>query len=191
MTYKMAYQNEISKKRRKELFKDVKWIVIDEAHLMTNRSRGPTLESFVYIVNRFCRDKRLVLLSATVGNPHKFAKHFSCDLVFAPPEERPIHLKKTVWPSSRSLKKDQKLQQISTLIMKILHKECKAIEDGSKIPSTLVFCNSRAMTQKLHQIFSSDSRIPAIKAEYHHAGRSKKQRDRVESLFRKNELNLV
>ncbi|HMB65453.1 MAG TPA: DEAD/DEAH box helicase, partial [Patescibacteria group bacterium] len=188
MTYEMAYQLMISTRNRPRFFKDIEWIVIDEAHLMTDWGRGPQLESFLYLLQNFCKDARFILLTATVGNPKEFSIHFGCKLVYAMPEERPVKLIKEVKPHRHVSQSEEKIELIETL----LHETIQNCPRNKKdCPSLLVFCNSRRLTKELHESLAKKQRYPWIRTDFHHAGRSKEVRNRVEEKFREGDINLL
>ena len=73
-------------------FFDISALIIDETHLIGDRSRGPILESTIYLLEKFCPNIQILLLSATVGNPKKFANHFNTELILANESERPAYI---------------------------------------------------------------------------------------------------
>ncbi len=69
-------------------------IVIDEAHLLNDVSRGPTLEILITLLRRMLPDVQLIALSATIGNPQEMAEWLDATVV----EDtwRPVVLKKGI-----------------------------------------------------------------------------------------------
>jgi len=75
MTYEMFGGYMSNKVKRKLLMSvNISGIVIDEVHMVTDNERGPKLESAIHILNKFYPNIQKVMLSATVGNPERFAE---------------------------------------------------------------------------------------------------------------------
>jgi helicase len=73
---------------------DVKTVVADEVHLLTDGGRGPTLEVLLTRLRSMQPDLQLLGLSATVQNAKQLAKWLDADLVES--DWRPTPLKKGV-----------------------------------------------------------------------------------------------
>ncbi len=69
-------------------------LVVDEAHLMADPSRGPRLEGALARFRMTHPEARVLALSATVGDPGGFAKWLGADLVRS--EWRPVPLRESV-----------------------------------------------------------------------------------------------
>ena len=74
---------------------DVHTVIIDEAHLLGDTSRGPTLEIVLTILMDLLKDYQLIALSATVGNPETVASWLNAELVLD--NWRPVELKKGIY----------------------------------------------------------------------------------------------
>ncbi len=185
MTYEMLYQLLIIPKQRTRLFPDISALIIDEAHLIGDRSRGPVLESTIYIIEKFCPNIQILLLSATVGNPKEFAKHFNTELIFADESERPVRLQKEIWDHARYSKHNEKID----IILNNLHILIKEYPKTDQMPNMLIFCGSREESKTLCKIISETYKH--IKADFHNAGRTREKRIEIEEKFRGGELNLL
>ena len=68
-------------------------IVFDEIHMLSDESRGPTLELLMTKLANTC-DAQIIALSATVGNSAEIAKWLKAELVES--DYRPVKLKKGI-----------------------------------------------------------------------------------------------
>lgn len=73
---------------------DVKTVIIDEVHLLNDRSRGPTLEIIITLLKLLIRPQ-LICLSATIGNPKELAEWLEAELVID--DWRPVKLKQGIY----------------------------------------------------------------------------------------------
>jgi helicase len=73
---------------------DVGTVVIDEAHLVNDENRGPTLEILITMLRTLLKDFQLIALSATIGNPQEFTDWLDASLVYD--EWRPVKLRKGI-----------------------------------------------------------------------------------------------
>ena len=69
-------------------------IIIDEAHLLNDKSRGPTVEILITMLRMMLKEYQLLALSATIGNPQEFAAWLDAELV--EDDWRPVILKKGI-----------------------------------------------------------------------------------------------
>ena len=75
--------------------KDIFTIIVDEAHLLNDVKRGPTLEIVITILMDYLKTYQLIALSATIGNPKEFATWLKAELVVD--DWRPVELKKGIY----------------------------------------------------------------------------------------------
>ena len=75
--------------------KFVSLVVIDEVHLMTDVSRGPTVEIIITVMKKLLPQVQLIALSATIGNPQELADWLGAELVMD--TWRPVPLSKGVY----------------------------------------------------------------------------------------------
>lgn len=73
---------------------DVGTVIIDEAHLVNDTNRGPTIEILITMLKTMLKDFQLIALSATIGNPEEFSQWLDAELVMD--EWRPVKLKKGI-----------------------------------------------------------------------------------------------
>ncbi len=60
---------------------EISLLIIDEIHLLTDETRGPTLEIILSLILTKFKNLRIIGLSATIGNPEELAKWLCCDLI--------------------------------------------------------------------------------------------------------------
>ena len=75
--------------------KDIFTIIVDEAHLLNDVKRGPTLEIVITILIDYLKKYQLIALSATIGNPKELASWLNAELVVD--DWRPVELKKGIY----------------------------------------------------------------------------------------------
>lgn len=73
---------------------DVGTVIIDEAHLVNDTNRGPTIEILITMLKTMLKDFQLIALSATIGNPQEFSQWLDAELVID--EWRPVKLRKGI-----------------------------------------------------------------------------------------------
>ncbi|MEM4336635.1 MAG: DEAD/DEAH box helicase [Candidatus Woesearchaeota archaeon] len=74
---------------------DIKVVVIDEIHLITDIERGPTLEILITILKEILGNVQLIGLSATIGNPQELAGWLNANLV--EDDWRPVELRRGIY----------------------------------------------------------------------------------------------
>lgn len=73
----------------------IKLMVVDEIHLLTDPGRGPTLEMLITMFRMVCPDIQILGLSATIGNPKELADWLGASLI--EDSWRPVRLDKGVY----------------------------------------------------------------------------------------------
>jgi len=73
-----------------EWIKDIELIVCDEAHLLNDPSRGPTLEITLTLLRRLLPHAQILVLSATIKNAKELAEWLDANLVIS--KWRPVKL---------------------------------------------------------------------------------------------------
>jgi superfamily II DNA or RNA helicase len=189
MTFETIYQLFLKSETRNILFNNLGGLIIDEAHLIGSERRGAVIESLIYLVRLFYPQIRLLLLSATIGNPISMATHFDLEKVIAKEQQRPIPLKKDVIVIEGINEKMQRISLIQTKFISMLETFLPKVH-----PRCLAFCQSRDETEKLAEIFAhiaiaSDTNL--LRVDFHHAGRKREDKLRVESLFRAGSLDII
>ena len=141
-------------------------VVVDEAHLLGDRLRGPTLELLIATLLSQSAPPRIVLLSATLGEPERLRDWLSpCQIVTS--KERTV-LKKEIWAVDATEDVDSILAaEIASLLI-----------DPSQ--AVLVFVYRRASTRALASKIEEISGIPALP---YHSGQSSSERARIRGAF--------
>jgi len=73
----------------------LKVLIVDEIHLLTDVSRGPTLEVVITLIRKLIKNLQIVGLSATIGNPKELSEWLDAELVLD--TWRPVKLEKGVY----------------------------------------------------------------------------------------------
>lgn len=73
----------------------VRTVIIDEIHLLTDPSRGPTLEIVITLLRALRSDLQIIGLSATIGNAEELADWLDAELILD--SWRPVRLDKGVY----------------------------------------------------------------------------------------------
>ena len=81
-------------RHRASWIKNIGTIVIDEAHLINDASRGPTVEILITMLRTLLKDYQIIALSATIGNPQELSSWLDAELV--EDDWRPVELKKGI-----------------------------------------------------------------------------------------------
>ena len=71
--------------------KFVRLVVVDEIQLLTDVSRGPTLEIIITVLKKVLPQVQLIGLSATIGNPKELADWLDAELVIDTWRPVPLH----------------------------------------------------------------------------------------------------
>ena len=149
-------------------------VVIDEAHLIADPRRGPTLELVAASMLSMPVPPRMVLLSATVGEPERLREWLRpCQLVSSSSRSS---LTKEVW----ALEGDEDADDV-------LRDELRAIllQPGT---AALVFVYRRESAVALARKLSAD---PSIEVLAYHSGQSAAERLRVRERFRSGACRCV
>ncbi len=70
-------------------------VIVDEAHMLNDSSRGPTLEIILTLAKELFRNAQIIALSATIGNPTELAEWLNANLVID--TWRPVALHKGIY----------------------------------------------------------------------------------------------
>ena len=73
----------------------MKVVIVDEAHLINDESRGPTLEIVITLLRELLKNAQIIALSATIGNPEELAEWLKAELVID--DWRPVKLYKGIY----------------------------------------------------------------------------------------------
>ena len=141
-------------------------IVVDEAHLLSDPRRGPTLELLVASMLSMPAPPRIALLSATIGEPEHLREWLApCQLIASSARTA---LNREVWALDESEAPDDVL--------------ISAIRDALSEPdsSVVVFVYRRQAADALAQRLATSLGIPALA---YHSGQSASQRTRTRAEF--------
>ncbi|MEA2070232.1 MAG: DEAD/DEAH box helicase [Asgard group archaeon] len=119
--------------RMPELFPQIKQLIIDEFHLISDKSRGQTIESILTVLKE---SARVILLSATIANPEIIAEWISGRL---------IHSKKRKIPLT---------YEIITTLNQEFHLQTIFKKNIIENAQVLVFCGTRQYAELLAQKFA-------------------------------------
>ncbi len=73
----------------------VSTVIVDEAHLLNDVSRGPTLEIIITVLRELLKNLQIIALSATIGNPEELADWLKAEPVID--DWRPVKLHKGIY----------------------------------------------------------------------------------------------
>lgn len=150
-------------------------VVVDEAHLIGSPRRGPTLELLIATLLSSTLPPRLVLLTATAGQPERLSEWLSpCDLVQEHCRTPPLNTE--VWSLDETDDVDAVLSQSIS----------KALNDASA--SVLIFVYKRASADALAVFLQKSLSIPA---GAYHSGMTAEQRREVRHRFSDGRLRCV
>lgn len=147
-------------------------VVADELHTLADGRRGARLEGAISRFARLCPLARLIGMSATLGNPNDLARWLGGVAVHS--NDRPVPIE---WSIVRFKKVADKLRCAVDVVK-------KCVSGGG---ASLVFCQSRKRTEDVAKALVE----AGIKADFHHAGRSRADRVRVEGAVRARALDCV
>lgn len=145
-------------------------VVVDEAHLVADPRRGPTIEMVIARFNSLPAPPRIVLLSATVGEPERLQAWLKpADLLVEHRRTPPLELE--VWHLSEDDEPDQ-----------VLRAEIEAVL-GQPDSAVLIFVYRRADADALARKFTTSGTTWAGGVGAFHAGQSAAQRERARGDF--------
>jgi len=163
--------------RFREHYRNLKWVIVDEAHEVVSNKRGVQLAVLLERFRRLAGDFQVVVLSATIGSPLIAGKAFA--------------------GSSR-----RRLQVVTVNARKELRLEIDAVRAPStgfwraaaeKLvkhmePLTIVFVNSKFVAENLHRELE---RMGVPGTIVHHASISAQERHEIEEKAREGKLNMI
>ena len=95
--------------------KDISLIVSDEVHLITDPSRGPTLEVALSKLRQINPNAQILALSATIKNANEVAEWLNAKLILS--EWRPVILREGIYYNGTIEFKDGQSEEISSVFM--------------------------------------------------------------------------
>lgn len=171
--------------------KRVAGLCIDEAHLIVDAERGANLEAFCILLTMYHQPEvKLLMLSATIGNPQEIADNYGLKLVQCEhPSERPIpleihtHVMRKLYGKQ---KEEMAKQNVVNLINEYLRKYGK-----DHLPNFIFFCTTRTLTNKLSTYFNTVFANIGLKSMVHNAGLNYEDRHKTEVDFRNQNVKVV
>jgi len=203
-----------------EWIRDVGLLILDEIHLITDLSRGPTLEILITKMRKLVKNLQIVGLSATIRNANELAEWLNAELLES--DFRPVKLYQAVaydskikFPGNQTIELKKELELEDAIVNDTLNK-------GKQI---LIFCSTRksaeALAERLTKVVGNklgkrDSELLAKLSEeienvlevpteqckkiakciksgiaFHHAGLVGKQRRLIEENFRNGLIKVL
>jgi helicase len=203
-----------------EWIRDVGLLILDEIHLLTDASRGPTLEILITKMRKIVRNLQIIGLSATIRNAEELAEWLDSKLLKS--DFRPVKLyqgvaydSKIKFPGYKTIELNKELDLEEAIVSDTLNK-------GKQI---LIFCSTRksteALAERLAKVVSNKlgkSDIESLKklsedvenvlevpteqckrlarciksgAAFHHSGLVGKQRRLIEENFRNGLIKVI
>lgn len=187
MTFEMLFQYII---KHDAIMMKTGLIVVDEAHLMGDESRGYRIELMLRFVQRNYPKIKLVLLSATVGNPKEFANYLKLDSVIGTPADRPVPLKmfSHVIPDCR--KNAQRMEYYKEEVEKIMLTYLNQFGKDN-MPNFLFFCTTKPHTRALSAWFNDRFGEYGFNSMVHNASLKRNVRNETEQAYRSGKCKYI
>lgn len=192
---------------------EITLLVVDEAHLIDDPSRGATLEMVIAKLRHRNRDMQIIALSATIGNPRDLAGWLDAELVES--DWRPVDLREGVFfedairfsDSTREVERRSKYEDLDLVL--------DTVAEGGQC---LVFVSSRKNAEAFAKRAASGLKLAnpvlagyadklrsnaatdmgktlagcvAQGAAFHHAGLAREERQIVEAGFREGHIKVI
>ncbi|MGC9058947.1 MAG: DEAD/DEAH box helicase [Candidatus Aenigmatarchaeota archaeon] len=207
-------------RHKADWIRDVGLLIVDEIHLLTETSRGPTLEILITKLRKSLKNLKIIGLSATIKNAKEMADWLNAELLES--NFRPVKLYQGVAFDSKIEfldKEEVKLNESFDL------EEAIVLDTISKNKQILIFCSTRrsveALAERLSKIVGKNigksdiSYLQKIAEEienvlevptqqckklancvkngvaFHHSGLVGKQRRIIEENFRKGLIKVL
>lgn len=167
---------------------DVGLVGVDEAHMIASQNRGARLEMLVLAIRHMYPLVRFVYLSATVGEPERFAAWCDAHLIHADQSERPVPLSIEIIRHKKIWMPSEKFNYKFNLLMNVLN-----VHRNDKV---LVWCSSRERAESIAKLLAGytvhyhcDNIVDKLLSRnvcYHDAGLDMDDRKKVEDAYREN-----
>ena len=126
------------------LLEGLSLVILDEVHLLTDPSRGPTLEVLVAALRHARPDLQMLALSATVRNAEEIADWLGAKAVIS--DFRPVPLRTGVYLSGELLLSDGTRKKVEGKLGPVFDLVLDVVQGGGQ---ALVFVATRRATQAL------------------------------------------
>ena len=187
---------------------EISLVIADETHLLTDITRGPTLEIVLTLLKENL-SPQILALSATISNCDELAEWLNAELVLS--DYRPVPLKKGIFFDKKLIFEDETKEVECFDLISIVK---KVVEKGKQV---LIFLSTRRNAESLAEKLSSELPLTdgniakkilttfetptkqCIKlasclrhgVAFHHAGLINKQRTEIEKSFRENKIKVI
>ncbi|MDI6798455.1 MAG: DEAD/DEAH box helicase [Candidatus Aenigmarchaeota archaeon] len=203
-----------------EWIRDVGLIVCDEAHLLNDPSRGPTLEITLTLLRKLVPNAQTLVLSATIKNAKDLAKWLNANLVIS--EWRPVKLYQGVsydakirflektgyelnpdFPQEASIVENTLQLRKQVLFFVSTRKSAESLaEKLGKVVSQHLSKNEKEALERLANEVENVLEVPTHQCKkvanciktgssFHHSGLLFEQRKLIEDNFRKGLIRVI
>jgi len=196
-----------------EWVRDIGLLILDEIHLLTDISRGPTLEILITKMRKIVKNLQILGLSATIKNAEELANWLEAELLKS--NFRPVKLyqgvaydSKIIFPGYKTMSLDKDLELEEAIVLDTLkmgkqilifsstRKSTEALAERlSKIVSSKLGKSDLELLRKLSEEIENVLEVPTEQCKrlarcvkngiaFHHSGLVGRQRRLIEENFR-------
>ena len=158
-----------------EWIRDVGLLILDEIHLLTDVSRGPTLEILITKMRKIIKNLQIVGLSATIKNAEELGEWLNAELLKS--DFRPVKLfqgiaydSKIKFPGYKTIELNKDLDLEEAIVADTLNKN----------KQILIFCSTRKSTEALAERLS---KVVGSRLGKNDAGFLKKLSEEIENVL--------
>ncbi len=170
----------MSENNSSKYFSNVKYVIIDEVHSLTNTKRGELLALNLERLKSFSADPRFILLSATVAKPELTNRYFCPDGGEIVKSNTKKFINAKILKISKELPLSGHMVEHST----------KAIYEIIRNKKCILFVNTRAQAELLYQNLWKLN-FSNLKIALHHGSLEKKLRKNVEEKMSNSEIDCI
>ncbi len=163
--------------RFREHYRNLRWVIIDEAHEIVSNKRGAQLAVLLERFRRIAGDFQTIMLSATIGDPLIAGRAFTGG------SRRPLSVVSVTAKKEIRITVDS-IRAPSTSFWRQAAKKLLSHME----PLTLVFVNSKYIAETLHREIE---KLGAQGVIVHHASISAEERHRIETMAKEGKLNMI
>jgi helicase len=203
-----------------EWIKDVGLLILDEIHLLTDPSRGPTLEILITKMRRIVKNLQVIGLSATIKNAEELSEWLNAELLKS--NFRPVKLYQGVaydsiveFPGHVNIELNKQLELEEAIVIDTLNRNKQILvfcstrrstealaERLSKVVGSRLGRNEKELLTKLSDEIENVLEVPTEQCKrlarcvkngvaFHHSGLVGKQRRLIEENFRNGLIKVV
>jgi ATP-dependent Lhr-like helicase len=163
--------------RFREYYRNLKWVIVDEAHEIVSNKRGVQLAILLERFRRLAGDFQVIVLSATIGAPLVAGR------VFAGSSRRKLRIVAVNAKKKLSIEIDAVNAPSTRFWRAAAEKLANYME-----PLTIVFVNSKFVAENLHRELEKMGIEGTI---VHHASISAQERHEIEEKAKEGKLNMI